>query len=79
MKLYEVEKIEGRKQIIKNLNNDIGLIKEFLGRFSKGNLSRTIAEYRQLINELVPNEIKEQSMIDEIIYLMSNEPTLKVA
>lgn len=79
MKLYEVEKLEGRKQIIKTLNNDIGLIKEFLGRFSKGNLSKTISEYRQLINESIPSEIREQSMIDEIIYLMAHEPVLRVA
>lgn len=53
MTLLQIEKIEGRKQIIKELGFDMDLITDFLRKHVKGNVSNYKKQYRILANELL--------------------------
>jgi hypothetical protein len=54
-KFYQIEKSMGRKEIIIKCKYDIKLIKQFIQKFVKGNLSRYIREYKGQINIMQKN------------------------
>ena len=58
-----IEKKAGMIQIIKMLNNDIGLIRMFINTGSTANNSAKIKEYKSLIKSI--NDVENNSSIDE--------------
>lgn len=76
-KLYEIEKIEGRKNIIKKCNYDFELIKEFIKSKVKGNVSQYAREYNALLIDM----LVEKNFIlqpEENIYVMEIIDKLKL-
>lgn len=71
--LKVIEKLRGRQGIIEDLNYDFILIKEFLKKhFSeKSNISRYIAEYKKVANQLL-KEKKPDINQDKIIIELEN-------
>jgi hypothetical protein len=51
--LYKIEKEEGRKKIIQQLQMDMTLIDKFLKAHVKGNISRYKKEYRTVLNDML--------------------------
>lgn len=78
MKLLQLEKIYGQQTIIKELCFDFGLIKEFISKHVKGNISGYVRQYRQIANDLLnsQNQVTGQNENDIIFEL---ENLLKVA
>jgi len=78
MKLLQIEKIYGQQTIIKELCFDFGLIKDFISKHVKGNISGYVRQYRQIANDLLnsQNQVTGQNENDIIFEL---ENLLKVA
>ena len=72
MRLQDIEKLEGRKQIVKALGYDIGRIKNFINARVKGNTSRYIREYRNVLMNVLQVDEKavKYSLADELRELM---------
>lgn len=74
-KLFKVEKIIGRRQIISELNYDMDAITEFLRRRIKGNVSDYKKQYRDLLTQMqaekgmyaLPNQNKHVKEITELL------------
>ena len=68
MKLLQLEKIYGQQTIIKELCFDFGLIKEFISKHVKGNISGYVRKYRQIANDLLnsQNQVTGQNENDLI-------------
>lgn len=67
-KLYMIEKIEGRKNIIQKLNYDPELVRDFLKKvLGSKNVSRYVKEYSQLITEMKMNENGSVELTNDII------------
>lgn len=73
MKLYEIEKMEGRKGIIRLLNYDIVSIRAFLQDRVKGNTSNYLRQYRDLIGTMQKERtpIASPTLLSELRKLMS--------
>jgi hypothetical protein len=57
MKFQDIERLEGRKSIIRALDFDMVKIKTFIRSRVSGNVSRYIRFYRELCNEMRRDEI----------------------
>jgi hypothetical protein len=67
MKLYQVEKLEGRKNIIRALDYDMVKIRAFLSERVKGNTSSYVREYRKICNAMRKERgIPETNILQEV-------------
>jgi hypothetical protein len=67
MKLYQVEKLEGRKNIIRALDYDMIKIRSFLRDRVSGNISGYIRVYRELCNAMRKERgIPETNILQEV-------------
>jgi len=71
MKLHEIEKLEGRKNIIEKCNYDPVIIKTFINSKVKGNISGYLRDYKALMLEVLKEQeegkgIESDGLLDEL-------------
>jgi len=75
VKLMDIEKLEGRKKIVKDLGYDLDLIYQFIDSKVKGGNGRYKKQYR----EVVANELSGTSIVTINSHLQQIEAQLQVA
>lgn len=63
----QIEKREGMKHIIQDLNCDMKLIRKFIQHHVSGNVTRYVRKYQDMISEMKHNELKNNNIIQESI------------
>jgi len=72
IKLSKIQKILGQIDLIWYFNFDINAIRKFLQTMIKGNISRFLRDYENLINYVKLSEIKENNKIDLFVERLKN-------
>lgn len=72
LKLSKIQKILGQIDLIWFYNFDINAIRKFLQTIVKGNISRFLKDYENLINYVKLNDIKENNKIELFLERLKN-------
>ena len=72
MTLHQIEKLEGRKNIVKQLGGDMVKIKQFLESKVKGKLSKYFKDYRDVAQGLQLQNVKHENSATALRTLIKN-------
>ena len=72
MTLHQIEKLEGRKNIVKQLGGDMTKIKQFLESKVKGKLSKYFKDYRDVAQGLQLQNVKHENNATALRTLIKN-------